>query len=118
MSSMHVHVHAGRMHPNFPFSTGGRILAPVTPLRLLEGSNSLQLIVPSFDGFLYAIDATTGCAGARLHQMHLYTQMSRPSASPPPAYWPSNHTDNHACRKSISMHHFRMHESNISDALT
>ena len=52
------------MLENFPFSTGGRILAPVTPLRLLEGSSSMQLLVPSFDGFVYAIDAATGCAGA------------------------------------------------------
>lgn len=60
-------MHAGRMLENFPFSTGGRILAPVTPLRLLEGSNSMQLIVPSFDGFVYAIDASTGCAGTQHH---------------------------------------------------
>eukprot|EP00892_Ulva_mutabilis_P001015 jgi/Ulvmu1/10914/UM007_0091.1 len=53
----------GKMLDNFPFSTGGKILAPVTLSRLLDGP-SLQLIVPSFDGYVYVIDGITACADA------------------------------------------------------
>ena len=37
----------------------GRVMAPVLPTRLREG-NSLQLVVPSYDGHLYVIDGISG----------------------------------------------------------
>lgn len=56
------------MLDNFPFATGGKILAPVTVTRLIDGP-SLQLVVPSFDGYVYVIDGITACAGvAFLHR--------------------------------------------------
>lgn len=51
------------MLDNFPFSTGGKILAPVTLTRLVDGP-AMQIIVPSFDGYVYVIDGITACAGA------------------------------------------------------
>lgn len=50
----------------FPVRTRGKIMAPVTPLRLRQGAGSaaLTLVVASFDGFLYLIDGRTGCAAS------------------------------------------------------
>lgn len=59
------------MLPNFPFTTGGKILAPVTLTRLIDGP-ALQLVVPSWDGYVYVVDGITACAGAPC-----------PSSSPP-----------------------------------
>lgn len=47
----------------FPFKTHGQIVAPVLIVKL--GDNpSQQLVVASFDGFLYVIDGESGCADA------------------------------------------------------
>lgn len=56
----------------FPVRTRGKIMAPVTPLRLrqgdaspaTDGDSALTLVVASFDGFLYFIHGKTGCADA------------------------------------------------------
>eukprot|EP00758_Cryptobia_borreli_P004612 Tbor_TRINITY_DN4486_c0_g1::TRINITY_DN4486_c0_g1_i2::g.7929::m.7929 len=68
------HVYAitlgGSVLPNFPFTTGGPVLATPTIIGLTntaEGKNNpntkqtLQIIVPSSDGYLYII-STNGCA--------------------------------------------------------
>lgn len=47
----------------FPVRTRGKIMAPVTPLRLRDGP-SLALVVASFDGFVYLIDGRSGCAAS------------------------------------------------------
>ncbi|GMH39270.1 hypothetical protein BSKO_07168 [Bryopsis sp. KO-2023] len=47
----------------FPFKTQGTIVAPPLITRL-QDSPSQQIVVPSFDGFLYVIDGETGCVDA------------------------------------------------------
>jgi len=63
--SGHVHVVSGETGeelPNFPFRTGGRVMAPVLIVKLLDNSKAQHLVVQSFDGILYMIDGITGCA--------------------------------------------------------
>lgn len=49
----------------FPFKTGGRIVAPILPVKLgYFPYRSLQLVVPSFDGKLYMFDGDGKCATA------------------------------------------------------
>jgi hypothetical protein len=55
--------YAGESLPGFPFGASGRVMAPVTPVRLMD-MPGLQLIAPAFDGLLYIIDGQTACAGA------------------------------------------------------
>ncbi len=45
----------------FPFRTGGRVMAPIMPLPSTP-QRRLTLVAPSFDGLVYFIDASTGCA--------------------------------------------------------
>jgi len=52
----------GQEVPNFPFRTGGRVMAPVLIVKLLEGTRAQHLVVSSFDGLLYMVDGLTGCA--------------------------------------------------------
>jgi len=47
---------------NFPIKTGGRIIAPILPIRLGNlVSKGMQLVVPSFDGRLYIVDGDGTC---------------------------------------------------------
>ncbi len=50
---------------HFPFATGARIMAPVTPVPpapSAAASAPLMLIAASFDGFVYFINGKSGCA--------------------------------------------------------
>lgn len=52
------------IHP-FPFRTNGRIMSRVLLVDLASrGSKSrgLTFVVPSFDGYLYLVEGSTGCA--------------------------------------------------------
>ncbi|MEW5304838.1 MAG: hypothetical protein WDW36_007421 [Sanguina aurantia] len=65
-SSGHVYAVSGSSGldvPHFPFRTHGRVHSPVLVTRLQDGP-SQQLVVPSFDGFMYVIDGGSGCADA------------------------------------------------------
>lgn len=49
----------------FPFRTNGRIMSRVLLVDLAkrgEKSRGLTLVVPSFDGYLYLVEGSTGCA--------------------------------------------------------
>lgn len=50
----------GRDVPGFPFATRGRIMAPVLLAPLVAGAPGLHLVVPSYDGHLYAVHGATG----------------------------------------------------------
>ena len=58
--------------PHFPFATRGRVLAPVTPVPATPGAGAsmprLTLIVASFDGFVYFVDASTGALARGLRR--------------------------------------------------
>ena len=46
----------------FPVKTGGRIIAPVLPVRIGNlVARSMQLVVPSFDGHVYVMDGSGAC---------------------------------------------------------
>jgi len=52
----------GEALKGFPVKTGGRIIAPVLPVRLgFFPFKHMQLVVPSFDGNLYIIDGNGAC---------------------------------------------------------
>jgi hypothetical protein len=51
--------------PAFPFRTHGRVMAPVLLINLKPSrprGGGLDLVVTSFDGFVYMIEGDTGCA--------------------------------------------------------
>lgn len=55
----------GRDVPSFPFRTHGRVMAPVLLVNLKRSrprGAGLDLVVTSFDGFVYMIEGETGCA--------------------------------------------------------
>lgn len=57
----------GRPTGPFPFMTGGRIMAPPLAVDLAgrdKKSGRMDVVVPSFDGYLYIIDGDSGCAEA------------------------------------------------------
>ena len=70
---------SGAVLDNFPFYTGGKILAPVVLSdlrdnvgRVAVGKSTPHVIVPSLDGFLYIIDGTSGCANMIDFSEHSY----------------------------------------------
>ena len=71
---------------NFPVRTGGKVLAPVTLLKLKvddsgeaggdgvpHSNDGLQLIVPCHDGHLYVIAGATGCVNMVDIGEHVYS---------------------------------------------
>ena len=75
-----VHVLDGKTgreaHP-FPVRTEGQILAAALVLPLLTSRNTLEphLVVSSFDGFVYVVNARSGCAHRIDVGEHAYTQV-------------------------------------------
>ena len=75
-----VHVLDGKTgreaHP-FPVRTEGQILAAVLVLPLLTARNTLEphLVASSFDGFVYVVNARSGCAHRIDVGEHAYTQV-------------------------------------------
>ena len=53
----------GKDVEHFPYATGGRVMAPVTPVPVQPSRTSgVQLLVASFDGRLHIVDGRTGCS--------------------------------------------------------
>eukprot|EP00879_Flechtneria_rotunda_P003998 GHRR01004239.1.p1 GENE.GHRR01004239.1~~GHRR01004239.1.p1 ORF type:complete len:449 (+),score=111.00 GHRR01004239.1:366-1712(+) len=52
----------GNSISHFPFQTAGRIQAPATMTNLVKSANHQHILIMSFDGFLYLIDGSSGCA--------------------------------------------------------
>ena len=67
----------GREARPFPVPTEGQILAAalVTPLLTARGVLEPHLVVSSFDGFVYVVNARTGCAHRLDVGEHAYTQV-------------------------------------------
>ena len=67
----------GREARPFPVRTDGQILAAalVTPLLTARGVLEPHLVVSSFDGFVYVVNARTGCAHRLDVGEHAYTQV-------------------------------------------
>lgn len=75
----------GKVIPNFPLRTDGRIISPITlvnldptpqhilPYNLVQ--NGLHLVFPSFDGHVYIVDGRSGCTNKLDIGEHSYGQV-------------------------------------------
>ncbi len=50
----------GEFVRHFPVGARGKIMAPVTVVKLQDESVGQHVVVPSFDGLLYIVDGVTG----------------------------------------------------------